>query len=594
MPAEKVVIDRLHVHGPGPVGPGEVGPVGLRLGLEQALGQLRPRPAHLPPQAILVVRRLTGPTAFGPRPVDRRRWQRQLEDQLEQLARKAVRPIRQHVSPAANAILFADPVELLLCCGRDLLAGRWPWYWDELFPVAGPGRPFGERLLAAWLAQPQAVPQALVALAPSESSAILGRLTMAELAHLARSLHDIFALPTGALDAAVDETARPEPAAPEADTPTGSAAAPWREWLPAGAAIGLTPAAVYVLGLSHTLVHRPQQARRPEFGRQAGFWLASALAAERATAAALRPERSPPPAAGREAAPESAAPGLSLTGLSPAGAARDRELSSVGPAAEAAADPVDLSGTAFAPWGDGTFTRLGGAIHFVNLLARLGLPEAIPALAGLNPWELLGGLAMALLGEMAEEYTADPLWAALNELAGLEPDRPWGASLPPPDAFRLPAAWLDRLPPRRILAHRRPGSGRLQLWTADPVYLLADLPADAPLTEWPLLDRHLAAPLRLEELPDAAGPLMTPQLAWWVRRLRPYLACYLAHLLGLDDPAAAVANLFHQPATLYLSRTHLDLVQSVEQISLPLRRAGLDQNPGWRPEFGYIITTHFE
>ena len=54
------------------------------------------------------------------------------------------------------------------------------------------------------------------------------------------------------------------------------------------------------------------------------------------------------------------------------------------------------------------------------------------------------------------------------------------------------------------------------------------------------------------------------------------------------------AFLFHQPGTLYASRTHVDLVLSVEQISIPLRRAGLDRTPGWRPEFGYIITIHFE
>ncbi len=83
-----------------------------------------------------------------------------------------------------------------------------------------------------------------------------------------------------------------------------------------------------------------------------------------------------------------------------------------------------------------------------------------------------------------------------------------------------------------------------------------------------------------------------PALAWWVRRLQPFIAQLLARLTGLGPDAAAI--LFHQPGTLYAGRTHVDLVLPLEQIRMPLRRAGLDRTPGWRPEFGYIITIHFE
>jgi hypothetical protein len=592
MPAEKVVINRLHVHETGPTGP-----VGLRLGLEQALSQLRPRPAQLPPQAILVVRRLAAPPAFGLRPGERRRWQEQLEAQLEQLARQAARPSCEHVPPQANTVLFADPVELLLCWARDLLAGRWTWYWNELFPAAGPNQPFGHRLLAACLAHPQALPHALVSLEPAAAAAILDRLNQAELSHLAHSLHDTFALPRGALDAAVTETAVTKAFAPGVAVPAGHTVAPWRDWLPAGPIRHLSPPAVYILGLSYTLVRRPDQAHRPEFGDQASRWLEAALVARQAPVRPPQPKRSRPGAASRLPEPDSAATGTISSDQSPfaAGFGQNQAASEepvARPGAEGAITPFDAA--ALTDLGHGTFTRLGGAVYFVNLLTRLGLPNAIPNLASLNPWELLGGLAVALLGESAEKYADDPLWAALNELAGLAPDQPWGASLPLPAAFQLPATWVDRLPPQQILAHRHPDNDRLQLWTAGPGYLLADLPADASLTAWPLLDRQLAAPVTLEDLPRTAGRRLSSHLAWWVRRLRPFLACYLTHLLGMDDQAAAVETLFHQPATLYLSPTHLDLVQSVEQISLPLRRAGLDQTPGWRPEFGYIITVHFE
>lgn len=45
--------------------------------------------------------------------------------------------------------------------------------------------------------------------------------------------------------------------------------------------------------------------------------------------------------------------------------------------------------------------------------------------------------------------------------------------------------------------------------------------------------------------------------------------------------------------TLYISRTHIDLVMGMPQISVPVRIAGLDANPGWIPELGRVITFHF-
>jgi hypothetical protein len=32
----------------------------------------------------------------------------------------------------------------------------------------------------------------------------------------------------------------------------------------------------------------------------------------------------------------------------------------------------------------------------------------------------------------------------------------------------------------------------------------------------------------------------------------------------------------------------------LEQVSIPMRRAGLDHTPGWLPDFGYIVTIYFE
>ncbi|MEM7011204.1 MAG: hypothetical protein AAF585_06940 [Verrucomicrobiota bacterium] len=50
--------------------------------------------------------------------------------------------------------------------------------------------------------------------------------------------------------------------------------------------------------------------------------------------------------------------------------------------------------------------------------------------------------------------------------------------------------------------------------------------------------------------------------------------------------------LFHR-ARLVITRTRVDVLFRLDQISLPVRSAGLDANPGWRPEFGRIIKFHF-
>jgi hypothetical protein len=72
--------------------------------------------------------------------------------------------------------------------------------------------------------------------------------------------------------------------------------------------------------------------------------------------------------------------------------------------------------------------------------------------------------------------------------------------------------------------------------------------------------------------------------------MRPFLTHFLDHLTG-GEP---IESILRQPATLYTSRTHVDLRLSLEQISISMRRAGLDHTPGWLPYFVYIVTIFFE
>jgi hypothetical protein len=65
----------------------------------------------------------------------------------------------------------------------------------------------------------------------------------------------------------------------------------------------------------------------------------------------------------------------------------------------------------------------------------------------------------------------------------------------------------------------------------------------------------------------------------------------LAGELGLD-PAGAVAEL-RVPGLVHHSRTHVDVVMDLESISIPVRLAGLDRDPGWVPRLGRVVAFVF-
>ena len=54
-----------------------------------------------------------------------------------------------------------------------------------------------------------------------------------------------------------------------------------------------------------------------------------------------------------------------------------------------------------------------------------------------------------------------------------------------------------------------------------------------------------------------------------------------------------VERLLAVPARLCFTPTHVDLVAGLDAIWLPARGAGLDRDPGWRPELGRVVRFHF-
>jgi hypothetical protein len=69
----------------------------------------------------------------------------------------------------------------------------------------------------------------------------------------------------------------------------------------------------------------------------------------------------------------------------------------------------------------------------------------------------------------------------------------------------------------------------------------------------------------------------------------PYARWRLARSLG-DLP---LQELLLRRGKLFVTRTHVDLVMNMDQISVPARFAGLDANPGWVPDLGRVVNFHF-
>ncbi len=70
----------------------------------------------------------------------------------------------------------------------------------------------------------------------------------------------------------------------------------------------------------------------------------------------------------------------------------------------------------------------------------------------------------------------------------------------------------------------------------------------------------------------------------WLLRLRRTLRRHT----GLDLPDTVTRH-----GWLGASATHIDVVYPLDEVALPLRRLGLDADPGWMPWFGHIVAFHF-
>jgi hypothetical protein len=250
-----------------------------------------------------------------------------------------------------------------------------------------------------------------------------------------------------------------------------------------------------------------------------------------------------------------------------------------------AAPAAELDEHAFA-------TRIGGLFFLLGVGMRLGLYADFstprePGIA-LPPGDYLELLGRALLGG---SHPDDPLWSYLEQLASRHPGEPPGAGFVPPRVWSLPHAWLAPFDPPRAIECRREAGRLLALHPAG--FILLDAPdRGEPVSQ---LQAELPAGCRDARVTwgaPAACVELTP-LERWTHCLAVYVRARLA--LALGCPGADVAALaLERPARVRSTPTHVEVLMSLDDHPIELRRAGLDRDLGWVPAMSRYLVFRFE
>jgi hypothetical protein len=573
-------------------------------------------------------------------------WERALAAEMERLARGAARPAREVAPADAEAVVFADRAELLACLGRDRAEGRLGarWWWRDL--LGDDDRP--RAALAAFRDAAEHVPAALEALAArGELVAFARALGEGEareirvavvarfgLAALARALAAPRAPPAAAPAPALERERPPAIAAGWARP-----APPWRSSAPEAEAPGVGVEVRLLLGVALTLRRAPAAARAGAFAEAAAAWWDDRVPPQ-ASPDGTPPLRAPDapsisPRRGDRAVPPGSAPS-DVPAVAERGAAPAREdnrpptARAAEPAVAARSTPDDRPAPPVEPpplldapepaepavvvapppadaapgprpaiettppallslrrpdhaFGPGIRTRWGGIFYLINVFTSLDLYPEIQDGEDLAPplFELLALVGRALLDGAIDD---DPVWALVDQLAGLAPGEAPGARFTPPDDLRLPPRWLSAFGGGGTF-HAE--AGRLIVEHAAGFTVVDVARDDTPLDEQAA--RETARYAGHDFTAGAPGAAVDNG---WLARLVAYVRARLGRALGVP-PAAAGRFLLDHQARVHVTDTHIDVVLSLERLPIAIRLAGLDRDPRWLPAAGRFVSFHF-
>ena len=456
---------------------------------------------------------------------------RTARERIAALLRGAARPALGPVAPDCAAVLFSDEVEAMSCLTADLVTGRAPDRWYWPSAVRTASAGTGTTLARLWLDRPSWVPATLAHLARRSPSEAVCAVRLLSDAQARAVLDTVLAAFRDPVLAAVAATGAD-------DAPTkvpGRLLTLPSHWAGGGSA-DLSPVGRALLTLGLTLAVTPSAARSSRLGREIDDLLRSA--------------NTPRPATGnRPTAPGRTGP-------------RAVDDGARSPVEALVAAPVEAP--VKAPAGD-----------------RPTAPERTAGRpaddAPRRPVDVLVDVPADVPVDAPVDTPADTRRPATRDV-GPEPTRRrwdgWGTAVESRFATLFYAVnlmtWLDL--PR--IDSPEPESGWATLEALARSLLPVDPPTEPQDPIWGIL----------AELDGRDPPTPAP-----VR-----LGALTHRLHGLLERHRLAPEVFAQPGTLVVGRTHIDVVLGLDQIDLAARSCGLDQDPGWVPALGRIIAFHFD
>ncbi len=559
-------------------------------------------PVELPESAILIIRRMNDPLpgVFG----DPRQmlapfsWQVSVRDTVQAFLNGAVRPVGGQISETADAVLFADEAELKAAILTAIVSGRAAqcWWMHRVHLTTGwtsGTYDAGDRHSLAPLlaAGPELIPAVFAVLATWRcaedvtagiSDSGVKNLLQVIASALRVSKHVVGTDDCGDVANALvpesqgDDEQRRLAGAHDNERLTGVPPEPWQPWLIANCVgAGLDAHRRCLLGTALALHVAPSAVRgNPFVAKAAAYWryrsAATGAAFESSTAAGEHRSG----AVRRTNEFVEPLPDGEDSEL-PVAADSIRQDASVEPQRNPDLEPAD---SAVSNWQRVEATPRGGT----------GNPDRSrrSEIAGhdLNQTELTGPPALSPKSEPVASVSGEKNAPKQATFSGEQYRTQLGGVLyliHVLEDLAVPVAFADDWPE---LAQANPW----QVLSEVARCLLGnDTDEFSDDAIWAVLDR-----LAMQD-PSSADTRSGDGHGWAKaiadaarRRLREALSPdrnrkdWLQRLLVFD-------------ATLYLTSSHVDLIVDINQIWLPVRRAGLDRNPGWLADYGRVVLFHF-
>jgi hypothetical protein len=236
-------------------------------------------------------------------------------------------------------------------------------------------------------------------------------------------------------------------------------------------------------------------------------------------------------------------------------------------------------------------TAFGGVFFLLNGAMYLGLygDFANPLQPGLelNIWDYLALLGCEIAGN--EEFRADPVWQLLADLAGRNAFEQPGTNFRPPDAWRLPAEWLDQFP-EDVTVRATAANERLVV-THPAGFAVVDVPLAGRTFLEAFAEELAPYPAAISAMEEGRGAPERSPLERWIHWMAGYQDARLARALGREDGASVLCRV---PAALRITPAHLHIFMRLEGYPIEIRLAGLDRDPGWIPAAGRYVSFHFD